>query len=104
MKEGILCKGFILFKKPLCFRAGGLYHLKILKRFHRHIGDAPLLFAGKLARAAELQIILGELKAIFCRLKRSQSFDGFGSRRVGKDEAVGLIRTSKHATAKLVEL
>ena len=62
--------------KVLRFFAGRFYELEVANCFHAEVGEAALLTAIEFARATELQVVLGKLKAVFGGRERFESVAG----------------------------
>src|SRR3990167_1190099 len=70
-ERGMFCKRCVLLDDSLRFGARGLDEAGIFQGFHADIGDAPLLFAVQISRAAGLEIDFRELEAVV------RFFEGF---------------------------
>src|SRR3569833_3027565 len=54
----------IALDKRFCFRARRLDELQVLERFHCDVGHAPLAAPDEFARAAQREIVFGELESV----------------------------------------
>src|SRR5882724_6654182 len=66
--------------------------------------QTALLMAKQFARAAQLQILLGNEKAVRCFLQRAESLAGLGRLDGGQQDAVGIVCAPANPAPELMKL
>lgn len=75
-------------KNGLGFEASLLDHFHVPQIFHRPFGDAGLAFADEFARTADLEILFGQLEAVFGFNEGFQPFFGRFRSRIGEKKTI----------------
>ncbi len=74
--EGVCGEGRVHFDEARRLRARRLHHLQVPHRLHADVGDAPLLPAVEVARAALCEVEFRELEAVLRGGERFEASDG----------------------------